>query len=395
MTYKGVMTFTSHATKDLVTTIVDYLEIDPSLARSLPLAAYRDPSLHELEVETVFRRDWLCIGRAEQVARPGDWFAAEVVGEPLVVAHGDDGTLRAFSSLCRHRNMPLATGSGHDRRLVCPYHRWTYDLDGVLRGAPLMDLPRGDDGGPCRLPLIAVDIWLGFVFVNLSAAPPSLPLGLEGAASTLDPYDIATWRNLIPVDEIWPGNWKLAFETALEGYHLDGLHPGTIASMLPSKGSFFVEGHSRWSCFRLTVDFDSELGAPTRASAVAMGGADAVASPTVSMHPHVNISCTPTSAVWLSFLPVGVDRTHVIGGYLVPPDEYERIMAAPDELAFTVGAIEQLNREDASATIALQQVTGSRLATRGPLDQREAGLLHFYRYLATQLNESNSGDRHG
>lgn len=372
-------------TAELVDTINEYLHVDPQRARSLPLEAYRDRSLHELELEGVFRCDWLCVGREDQLERPGDWFTVDVVGEPVVITRDEDGTLRAFSALCRHRNMLIAEGSGHGRRLVCPYHRWSYDLTGTLRGTPLMDTGSTDTDGTCRLPTIAVDVWLGFVFLHLGAEPSSLADGLEGAAATLAPYDIASWKNLVPVDEIWPGNWKLALETALEGYHLDGLHAGAIAAMLPSKGSFFAEGHERWSCFRLTVDFDSDLGAPTRERAESMGGADAVASPTVSIHPHVNISFSPASTVWLSFLPIDVDRTHVIGGYLVPPDEYERITESPEELAFTNEVIEQLNREDSTATIALQRAAGSRLATRGPFNAREAGLIHFYRYLALRF----------
>jgi phenylpropionate dioxygenase-like ring-hydroxylating dioxygenase large terminal subunit len=282
--------------------------------------------------------------------------------------------------------MSIAEGSGNSRRLVCPYHRWNYSLDGELRGTPLMDPPTRADGSPCRLPEFGAETWLGFVFVHLGENPPPLTPQLEGAAAQLAPYGIETWRRLLDFDEVWEGNWKLAMETALEGYHLDGLHAGEMAAMLPSKGARFVQATDRWSEFRLTIDFDSTYGAGTRSFAEAMGGIDATASPTISLHPHVNISCAPASTVWLCFLPEATDRTRVIGAYLVPPPEYYRITGDPDEMALTAAVLTELNEQDASATVVAHRNLRSRTAAPGPLNEREEALVHFYRYLADRLD---------
>ena len=213
-----------------------------------------------------------------------------------------------------------------------------------------MDPPTRADGTSCRLPSFHVETWLGFVFVSLAAAPEPLAPQLVGAADTLAPYEISTWRTLIAFDETWPGNWKLALETALEGYHLD-----------------------------------SELGAPSKPFADGYGAEDATSSPTISIHPHVNISCSPAGAVWLNFHPLDPGHTRVTGGYLVPPSEYERISADPDELELTREVIAQLNREDSSAMVDLQRNAGTRFAEPGLLNEREEALVHFYRYLANQL----------
>jgi len=372
----------------LLTTLSSYHDVEMGTARSLPLDAYISQDLFDAEIDRIYRNEWICVGRAEQIGQVGDWFSADIAGEPIIVTHNEHGQIAALSAVCRHRYMTVAQGSGNSRRLVCPYHRWTYDLDGALVGTPLMDPPESADGTSCKLPTFHVETWLGFVFVSLAAAPEPLAPQLTGAADTLAPYEMSTWRTLIAFDETWPGNWKLALETALEGYHLDGLHAGLIADMLGSKGSHFVEATNRWSCFRIDVDFDSELGAPSRPFADGYGGDDATSSPTISIHPHVNISCSPAGAVWLNFHPLDPGHTRVMGGYLVPPGEYERISADTDELELTREVIAQLNREDSSAMIDLQRNARTRFAEPGLLNEREEALVHFYRYLANQLVDS-------
>lgn len=354
------------------------------------MSAYTSDELFQLEVQRIFHQDWVCVGRTEQVAQPGDWFTTEIAGEPIVLTAGADGEISALSSVCRHRSMAIASGSGNSQRIVCPYHRWSYSLDGALVGAPLMDRPVNVDGSPCALPRYAVESWLGFVFVSLATDPEPLGPQLEGATRTLEPYEMERWRILIAFDEVWDGNWKLGLETALEGYHLDGLHAGEIASMMPSRGSRFIEATDRWSCFRLAINFDSNFGAPTKPFADAMGGLDATSSPTVSIHPHINISCSPASTTWLTFMPIDIAKTRVRGAYLVSPEEFDRIHQTEGELAFTQTTIAQLNREDSSAMIDLQRNAYSKFAEPGILCDREEALIHFYRYLADRLGSSGA-----
>lgn len=379
------MTSTENPRDTLYSTLSSYGGVEMGSARSLPLDAYTSHDLFDAEIERIFRHEWICVGRTEQLGEVGDWFSADVAGEPVVVTRNENGEINALSAVCRHRYMTVARGSGNSRRLVCPYHRWNYDLDGALVGTPLMDVPQRPDSSPCRLPAFHVETWLGFVFVSLAATPEPLAPQLRGAADTLAPYEMSSWRTLIGFDETWPGNWKLALETALEGYHLDGLHAGPIADMLGSRGSRFVEATNRWSCFRIDVNFASELGGATKPFADAYGGHDATSSPTISIHPHVNISCSPAGAVWLNFHPLDPGQTRVTGGYLVPPSEFERINADTEELDLTRAVIAQLNQEDASATIDLQRNARTRFAEPGVLNEREEALVHFYRYLANQL----------
>ena len=163
-------------TRRLLDTLAKSIATPIEEARGLPPAAYTSEEFYELELEHLFRRDWICIGREEEALNPGDFFTFELAGEPLVVVRGRDGVLRALSNVCRHRYMQVVLDRGNASRLVCPYHGWNYNLDGTLIGATNMAESRILDRKNCRLPEIPLETWLGFVFVNLdSEAAPLAP----------------------------------------------------------------------------------------------------------------------------------------------------------------------------------------------------------------------------
>ncbi|HMQ58871.1 MAG TPA: Rieske (2Fe-2S) protein, partial [Rhizobiaceae bacterium] len=112
-------------------------------AVAMPKSVYTSPEFLTLEQEHIFSREWLCAGRAETLKKPGDYLTMEIAGEPVIVLRDNDGKLRAMSNVCRHRMSTLLAGRGHVRAITCPYHAWTYNLDGTLRGAPAMTLNEG------------------------------------------------------------------------------------------------------------------------------------------------------------------------------------------------------------------------------------------------------------
>src|SRR3954447_4202338 len=144
-------------------------------ASTIPAAWYVDERIDQLERERVFGRNWIAVGRADQVAAAGQFFTVEVAGEPLVVVRGTDGELRAFYNVCRRHAAAVATvPCGTVQHLRCPYHGWTYGLDGSLKGAPefagVCDFDRAKNG----LMPVRVAVWEQFVFVTLSEGAPAL-----------------------------------------------------------------------------------------------------------------------------------------------------------------------------------------------------------------------------
>ena len=135
---------------------------------------------YDREVDRIFLKEWQCVGRVEQVERPGDYFTTEIVGEPVLIVRDGDGEVRALSGVCRHRAQVIASGAGHVRNFQCPYHGWTYSLTGDLIGAPGMREAEGFDRRAHCLPSLPVEIWEGFIFINFD--PGCEPLAPAGQA---------------------------------------------------------------------------------------------------------------------------------------------------------------------------------------------------------------------
>jgi phenylpropionate dioxygenase-like ring-hydroxylating dioxygenase large terminal subunit len=185
-------------------------------------------------MQAVFEREWICIGRVDQVANPGDFFTITVLGEPLIVTRTNEGVVHVMSSVCQHRGMCVTAPSerpkeewlelppetkGNTRTFKCPYHWWTYDLHGRLIGAPEMHRTTGFTKSDIRLPTVRVEVWQGFIFINFKGDAPPL-------APRLGPLErfLGNWHveDMVTVDpeiiEGLPFNWKIMVENFMEGY---------------------------------------------------------------------------------------------------------------------------------------------------------------------------------
>jgi nitrite reductase/ring-hydroxylating ferredoxin subunit len=211
-------------------------------AMTLPPACYTDPEFFEFEKDSLFFREWLCVGRESWASAPGDYFTATHAGEPIIVARNRDGVLKAFSAVCRHRAALVAEGCGAVKSFLCPYHHWTYSLDGELVGAPEMQRALGFDRRQFGLAPFRLEVWQGFVFVNMD--PDALPLGprLESVAAPLANYHLAKLDGPRPAaPTVYPWNWKVMFENSNDGYHANRLHKGPLHDFVPSALASFPE----------------------------------------------------------------------------------------------------------------------------------------------------------
>ena len=209
--------------------LYDQLRLPLDQARGLPAACYTDPAFHEREFERIFAAGWVMVGRADRAAQPGDWFTAEFGRARIIVTHDDTGTLRAFGNACSHRGTPLVEGQGHCRTLVCPYHAWTFGLDGQLLGAPGMKEALGFDPADHPLKSVRLDTWGGFVFVCLSPTAPGLAEWLGDLPQRLAMYGLEHMRLARRVEYDLACNWKVWVENFMEGYHIPTVHRSTIS----------------------------------------------------------------------------------------------------------------------------------------------------------------------
>ncbi len=224
-------------------------DLAPEIFRN-PVAAYSDPARAQLERERLFRGQPLFMGMSCRLPDPGDYLAEEIAGIPVMLVRGRDGVLRAFANICRHRGAPVASGCGNARVFSCPYHGWTYALDGKLAGIPEEASFPGIDKETHGLLQLPAGESRGLIFVRLTpVGSPQLDveafladLGEEFGAYGFERYSYFASETMTPAI-----NWKFGIDTFLEAYHLPALHRATVAPLIRGNlGAFEAFGdHGR------------------------------------------------------------------------------------------------------------------------------------------------------
>lgn len=194
-------------------------------SETLPSNWYTDEIFFHLEKEIIFGKEWQYAGHTSQLNKPGDFFLCEAAGNPIIVIKGDDGTIRGFYNVCRHRGGPLAFEDGNCRMLQCKYHGWTYKLDGSLRGVPRFDRVELFDKKDYGLVPVKIDFWEGLIFIRLSKDYKPLSLLFKGIAERIFPNKLADKKYFSRVKYQINCNWKTYVDNYLEGYHLPYVHP--------------------------------------------------------------------------------------------------------------------------------------------------------------------------
>lgn len=220
--------------RSLSSSLREYRRLTREHARTLPASFYTSPELLEIEKEYLFRREWMCVGRVEEVPDPGDYMTTDLLGEPVLIVRGTDDKIRALSNVCRHRGTVIAAGRGNVERFVCPYHSWTYDMTGRLLRRPLMQEHADFDRNNCRLPEFPTEIWQGFVYVNLDGNAVPLAPRMRGLEPLINNYHMEQMTLKYAKEEVWETNWKCLTENYMEGYHLSSVHLNTLHPITPT-----------------------------------------------------------------------------------------------------------------------------------------------------------------
>jgi phenylpropionate dioxygenase-like ring-hydroxylating dioxygenase large terminal subunit len=207
---------------------VTLLPVDRWLRR-VPADRYTSREFFETEKERIFSRAWLAAGPAWSLERPGDYFTLNELEQSVLVLRDEDGRIRAFHNVCRHRGSRLLTGCGRVDGIRCPYHGWSYRLDGSLAS-----ITKGDgfetllEHRRFGLHEIQSEIWMGYVWIHLEGNAPPLRETLGGIAEQLDPYLLHEMRPVQTFETVYPFNWKAMLENAMDFYHVPFVHNGTI-----------------------------------------------------------------------------------------------------------------------------------------------------------------------
>lgn len=328
-------------------------------AETLPATLYRDPSVYEQERRRIFARNWQLIGHEAQVAEPGRWLAMTVAGYPIIAVRGED-QIRAFHNACRHRAGPLAPdGEGRcERNLACRYHGWRYSLDGRLASARDFGPTDGFDPREYGLMPLALETWLGFIFVNMDRSAPPLSASIAPLAERTRHMSLESFLPGRRVSHDIRCNWKTYVENYLEGYHVPVVHPALDAAIDSSHYEIELAGE---------VVFHS---APAR-SDTPISGLWAWMWPCLGINVYTN--GMSLERIW----PVDSTRTRLDYLYFFPEDLSEA------EKDAAIAASEVTTAEDIAITEAVQRNLDAGIYDRGRLSPKHETAVALFQDLIT------------
>jgi choline monooxygenase len=353
----------------------DYDEHAPlDRATTIPGAWYTDARIADLEKHAVWGATWQMVARATQVEAPGQYVTADVGGEPVVVVRGKDSVLRAFFNVCRHHAAAVCTKpEGRADNLRCPYHGWTYGLDGRFKTAPDVEGMKCFEPADNSLVPIAVDVWEGMVFVHVGPNPPSLAQHLGALVSRVQPLGLTQLRFAGRREWVLDCNWKVFVDNYLDGgYHVPFLHKG-LNSILSFR-EYTIECFDR-VCLQSSPI--SEEGGEAMTASVRKGQALYF-----WLYPNLMLNWYDGYLDTNLVLPLGVDRMKVVFDFYFA----DVSAAAREGNERSMQVSERIQDEDHAICESVQRGLSSRAYGKGRLSvRREAGEHLFHRLLAGDL----------
>ncbi len=354
-------------------------EHDSLAGHSLPAWCYDDADFFAAERERVFAPSWQLVCHDSDIARPGDWHTLDFLGESLVAVRGEDGQVRVFSNVCRHRGARILDGArGCARRLTCPYHAWTYDLQGRLAGVPnRADYPQMDRDRHGLRP-VEHEIWHGFIFVRLHGGGPSVAQMMAPYEDQIAPYRFADMRALGRVT-LRPRavNWKIIADNYSDALHIPVAHPGLTRLF----GRSYCIAAQDW-VDRMSGDLVEQLSPAfsERMYQKYLPVAEHLPEDCrrrwlyFKLWPNTAFDIYPDQMDFMQFLPISPTRTLIREISYALPDE-RREMRAARYLNWRINR--QVNAEDTALIERVQHGMRSPLFTTGPLGKSEVCLRHF------------------
>jgi choline monooxygenase len=353
-------------------------------AETIPARWYTDPAVWELERRAVFAAEWQYVAPAAPLEEPGRYFAVSVAGEPLLIVRGEDGRLRGLANVCRHRASPVVTQPcGKAETLRCPYHGWTYRLDGRLRGAPEMEGVAGFERDSVRLPEVPVKQWGPFVFANLDGRATDAGTDFDLPADLLPRLDRLGVGRLKWVHRATYEvgcNWKVFVDNYLDGgYHVPHLHAGLFSVLDYPK--YRTELSDRWN-----VQVSPMKPAEGETGAVRTGES----AEYFWLHPNFMVNCYSGVMDTNRVEPLGPDRCAVVYDFFFT--ESAETEAGREFVRRSVAVAEQVQEEDRGICEAVQRGLRSRFFDTGRFSvRRENGAHQFHSLLGRRLRAAAGG----
>jgi phenylpropionate dioxygenase-like ring-hydroxylating dioxygenase large terminal subunit len=364
----------------------------PALARALPAWAYSHPEMTRLEYERILKPSWQIVCHVNSIPAAGDFVSLDIGGDSVVAVRNSQGRIQALHNVCRHRGARILEGAGNcPGAITCPYHGWSYRLNGDLIGMPVRDSFPGLDRSQHGLKPVRMSIQFGFVFVNLGGDPPPLESIWGRFLDDFTPHGFDEMEPLGPLYiEHWDVDWKVAMDNYLESYHVPIGHPGLFRMFTPDYDDMITlptgvargiswlreQPSSRWS-ERMYQELIGKVTAD-------LPETHRKRWTFYSMLPNLGVDVFPDQMDFFQVLPRGPGKCTIRGGAFARPDA-RREMRVVRYLSARINR--QVQREDEFLCRRVQQGLASSSYEPGPLSTLESCMLEFHDLLRARIPE--------
>ncbi len=357
-----------------------------SYATALPSALYTSTEIADYEAEQIFSMEWLCAGRIDELPKAGDYMSFDIGDQPIIIIKTNDNRIIAHANVCQHRMMKLLEGRGNVKKFICPYHAWTYDLDGRLIRAPHMEHTQCFEKANIHLSKIRCETYAGWIYVTLNSNPEPVAKRLADLDNYIAPYQMEHYQTIFTEDHLWNTNWKCLTENFMEGYHLPVAHQASVGRHFPVCDTKFNDlgpfDHFTLQWFKKTSS--APLGTAHKNNTRLKGDwRNTSVMPTIfPCHMYV---LAPDHLWYLSLQPEGTGKTRIRYGAALAPE----VLAEQTDPSGYIGQIKEfldtVQSEDKFVVEGIFKGAQSPLSSPGPLSWLERENHEFTQYLARRL----------
>jgi len=370
-----------------VTTFVKRTDVALLSAHTLPGRYFTSPEIFVEELEKIFLQRWLCVGREAQIARPGQYFLQQIGAESVIVLRDRSGQVRAYFNVCRHRGTRLCEEHRGQlsETIQCPYHAWTYSLDGRLIGAPSADTIEGFDKADWPLHPVASATWEGFLFINLADDPEPFEEAYAPVLSRFSRFNLPALAVHRRIDYELTCNWKFVVQNYSECYHCPLVHPALVKLSPPTSGENDLYRGPFLGGYMDIVDSSESLTVSGRSCGVMVGNLPTDDLKRVyyySLFPSMLLSLHPDYVMYHTLWPKGPGQTRVTCEWLFHPDTLNNPAFNPDD---GVEFWDMTNRQDWHVCELSHAGVQSKSYTPGPYSRREGLSAAFDQEVLTAL----------
>jgi glycine betaine catabolism A len=363
-------------------------------ARTLPRRYYVSPEIFAEEFERIFTQRWLCVGREDRLANPGDYFLQPVGNESIIVLRDRAGGFRAYYNVCRHRGTRLCeeTRGSFSETIQCPYHAWTYSLDGRLIGAPSSGDIEGFTKSDYPLHRVAIERWEGFLFINLADDPEPFATAYERLLGRFSRFNLPNLTVARTIEYDVRANWKLLFQNYSECYHCGPVHPPLSKLTPPTSGENDLIDGPFTGGFMVINEGHQSLTMSGRSCGVMVGDLPEEDLNRVyyyALFPNMLLSLHPDYVMFHTLWPETPDRTRIFCSWLFNPASLTRPDCNPDD---GIDFWDMTNRQDWHICEQSQLGVQSRAYEPGPYSKRESLSVQFDREVLRALGHRTPAD---